>query len=212
MQRFRDEGIYVLAGLGGTTEDEVSTKAWTYSHQLRYFAVADSLGKFSNLLGFWLMGNDRYLPVTKAAVRDLKEHFRAAGYRQIPIGSISLTSISLQLSTYMRCDAQDTSVDFLYYYAYTLCPPFPLAYLEESMDALVSFKPEIPTVVSARICKLEAMVDSKILLALNSENYTTTHSGGFLFQYFDDPDPFETSSISASAGYGRYRFHTFESL
>lgn len=185
MQQFRDAGIYILAGLSGTTEDEVQLQGWTYLLEQRFINLADSLAKYSNLLGFWIMGNAIYFPLIKAAIRDLKEHGRTAGYRSIPIGGGALTLTTVGMLDYLRCQSLDTSVDFQFFLGYNLCPPFSLSQFEEGMNVLASSKPDIPIILTAGACGWDDLVNSNVLLDMNSENYTTIHSGGYVVNYFD---------------------------
>jgi hypothetical protein len=187
MQKLRDAGIYVLVNPGGTTENDSDNRGWNYPLQRRYTAVANSLAKYSNVLGFWLMGKIEFLPFTKAAARDLKDHLQVSGYRQIPIGFGGLDSATLQLSEFLRCGAHNSSIDFFFYNVYSSCSLS--SQTEENLERLTSFRPDLPIFIWGKVCDPVILADSKILLSANSENYTAVHSGSMLFSYFDQNGP-----------------------
>jgi hypothetical protein len=98
MQAFGSSGIYVLPLLsyhidGAYRVNQKIAFGVDYTLLERYIKMIDGLSVYPNLIGFMMDVNDhRYdeigkLPVTKAFLRDVKEHIRRGGAREIPIGA-----------------------------------------------------------------------------------------------------------------------------
>jgi hypothetical protein len=187
LSKFQDAGIYVLVNLESPSAALASTETWDHAMYQRYTRIINSLAKFSNVLGFWILGVPQAQPLLRAAVRDIKQYMRDTGHRAIPIGAWTPAPSVFYLTDYLTCGEDSTALDFLLYgLAYDrICPQF-VPRMREDLDALISIRPSVPLFVMANACNVSVLVDSNILLSTYSDNYTAIHSGGCLFPYFDN--------------------------
>lgn len=132
MEELAAAGIYVLAGLGGSKNENIigSSPAWDYGLYQRYQSVVDTFQNYTNVLGFFA-GNEvanttettAAMAFVKAAVRDTKAYIRQKGYRDIPVGYATNDNAEIrdQLADYLNCgDANDTA-DFQGLNLYSWC-------------------------------------------------------------------------------------------
>jgi hypothetical protein len=113
MEAFADAGIYVLVSLfpydllKSDVDATWDTTAYNYS-----IATIDTMGKYTNLLGFYApffglyTQPDPELLIVKAVVRDAKAYIASKEMCQIPVGSLTHTSES-------DSNFSDGSLDFL---------------------------------------------------------------------------------------------------
>jgi 1,3-beta-glucanosyltransferase GAS1 len=195
MTKLRDAGIYVLVHLGGNGEEDNVTGKWDYPLQRRCTTILNSLGRFPNVLGFWIMSDAQSLPFTKAAVRDLKAYLQVSGHRAIPVG-YAVEFEGFPLSNFLSCGEQSVSVDFLFYYLGGFC--LDISRIREELEQLISVPVHVPSFVINNPCNTATQADSKILVSAYSDNYTAVHSGAVFFSYFD-------ARSSASTRAGRHR-------
>jgi len=119
MNALADAGIYVFATLGtpGNSVGLSSLVRWDEDMLNQYTAVVDSLANFTNTLAFsigalWLPVEETLVYV-KAAIRDVKQHMRERGHRDIPLGWISLDGSTDTESTYEYLTCGEDRPDFL---------------------------------------------------------------------------------------------------
>jgi hypothetical protein len=112
MRQLQQAGIYVIPGLASPSEIIFKTKSWDYILQNRFIQVLESLHKFENVIGYFLVGSPDTLPFVKAAVRELKTHIRQRGIRNIPIGYIGADRGTASIGDYLSCGEPNTIIDF----------------------------------------------------------------------------------------------------
>ncbi|KAF2677041.1 carbohydrate-binding module family 43 protein [Lentithecium fluviatile CBS 122367] len=95
MKLLSDAGIYVVADVTGAAYDiDAYNPRWHEGLLNSYTQVVDSLASFTNLLALSVggfMSDEDQLTFVKAATRDVKQHIREKGLREIPIGWVSIT-------------------------------------------------------------------------------------------------------------------------
>jgi 1,3-beta-glucanosyltransferase GAS1 len=188
MNQLRDAGIYVILNLGGKLGTESRTFRWEYPLADRFKTIVAEFAPFPNVLGFRIVGSlPKFIPFTKAAVRDLKGYLKTENRREIPFGFDSFEGIpnDPQLYEQLSCGGKDVAVDFLFF-----SPDFEdclnVSSLRDAMDRVKLTRSPLPLVLAGSACSMEPEVDRKLLLSAYSENYLATHSGISLFGYFDN--------------------------
>jgi 1,3-beta-glucanosyltransferase GAS1 len=124
MQAFEKAGIYVIAILSlyidaGYRVHEALVVTTDYTLYDRFVKVIDALIVHSNLMGFMVDLNDhrsdyqQKLPISKALIRDVKEHLRRSGHENIPVGAIgSNVGKSSLIPNFMSCGESQMAADF----------------------------------------------------------------------------------------------------
>jgi hypothetical protein len=186
MKMLQDNGIFVLVNLGGKLPDEHQTDKWDSTLLDRFTATVEEFAKYPNTLGFRLWNvATKSLPFTKRALKDLKDYMRVSELRNVPIGYGSYLGNNEPLNQYLNCDGGlENSIDFLLYGTNIGCAN--VSQIRNDMDVLKSTKTSLPLFMANTVCKMQAAAENKLLETVYSNNYTAVHSGGVLFNYFDN--------------------------
>ena len=124
MRAFERAGIRVIAILGtfidgGSRVNQTLVVASGYTLYDRFVKVIDELVVYSNLMGFMMNLYDyrtdfrQRLPITKAFIRDVKQHLVQSGHENIPVGAYgSNPGKSSLIPEYTRCGEPEMAADF----------------------------------------------------------------------------------------------------
>ncbi|KAF2663362.1 hypothetical protein BT63DRAFT_125653 [Microthyrium microscopicum] len=188
MYKLRDAGIYVLLNLGNKAGTESRTFRWEYPLADRFKTIVSEFATFSNVLGFRIVGSiPKFIPLTRAAVRDLKDHLRITKQRDVPFGFDSFEEFPSDHQIYeqLSCGAQNAAVDFLF------CSPnfegcLNVSSLEDAVNRVASIQSPLPVVLAGTACDEGPEADKKLLISAYSGKQLAIHSGISLFSYFDN--------------------------
>jgi len=209
MKAFADANIYVLANLN---QDFIWAKSndgqWNTSGFDQFTRAIDLLSPYTNTLGFVIsdptLGNAKYWPFQKAAVRDAKQYMQNKRYRDIPVGFTidgpdRLTGEELVLAEidFMTCDQHRADLlAFMPSYGGNNCQlddnAEPLKY---GMPGKIYTRTQIPTFIAQYGCSTDRFNEK-----LDKRNYTIVQSfynkggsevlsGAIAYEYFQRENP-----------------------
>ncbi|KAL6941911.1 hypothetical protein ACO0QE_003072 [Hanseniaspora vineae] len=213
MDAFAKKGIYVLFDL---SEPDVSiareAPTWDITIFERYKSVVDSVGSYTNTLGFFA-GNEVTTDKTntqassfvKASIRDIKKHIREHKNmpRKIPVGYSSNDDPDVrdQLAAYFVCDADNNNnVDFFGINMYEWCGYSSYVgsgYRERTLE----FKNyPVPVFFSEFGCNEVRPRPFTEVEALFSPLMTKVWSGGLVYMYFEEKNQYGVVSVDSENG------------
>ncbi|SCU80548.1 LAMI_0B02894g1_1 [Lachancea mirantina] len=198
MEKLVNSGIYVLIDL---SEPDLSISRgqpnWNVETFERYKKVVDCMQGYSNVLGFFAgnevtndITNTDASPFVKASIRDIKEHIRNQGYRQIPVGYSTNDDIDTRqnLADYFVCG--ESSVDFYGINMYEWCG-YSSYGSSGYQERTAEFKDyPVPIFFSEFGCNLVKPRPFTEIEALYGKHMSKVWSGGLVYMYFEEENDY----------------------
>lgn len=206
MQMLQDAGIYVIADLSepGTSINR-NSPSWDLSLYQRYTSVIDTLGNYTNTLGFFA-GNEVTSNTTntaasafvKAAVRDMKAYISAQGYRPMGIGYATNDDADTRdpLSSYFDCGDTQSRVDFYGVNMYEWCGQSSYQSSGYAQRTQEFSDYTVPVFLSEYGCNQPSPRVFTEVQAIYSSPMDTVWSGGIVYEYFQETNNYGLVSVS----------------
>jgi 1,3-beta-glucanosyltransferase GAS1 len=206
MKALDDAGIYVIADLSSPAEAiNRANPQWTTDLYQRYTSVIQSLGNYTNVIGFFA-GNEVTNNVTytasaafvKAAVRDCKAYIKQnniGGGRWLGVGYATNDDQDSRdnIAKYFNCGDASESVDFYGYNIYEWCgqQTFQTSGYQDRTQFFQNWN--VPVFFAEYGCQTQGGAAKRIFQetgALYSSDMNKVWSGGIVYEYFEETNDY----------------------
>ncbi|KAJ2560703.1 1 3-beta-glucanosyltransferase gel4, partial [Coemansia sp. RSA 1836] len=210
MSMLSDAGIYVMLDLSTPTET-INRDTPTYDVDLLgyYQRKVDAFAKYDNVFAF-LAGNEvtnaynntGASAYVKAALRDVKSYIKSKRLA-IPVGYATNddADIRWQLQTYFDCGSVSDRADFYGINLYEWCGPTATFESSGYANVVKNFTDwDVPVLLTEYGCNIIKPRTFPEIAAIYGPKMTDSFSGGFVYEYVQEPNNYGLVEVSGSSG------------
>ncbi|KAJ2494089.1 1 3-beta-glucanosyltransferase gel4 [Coemansia sp. RSA 2050] len=210
MSMLSDAGIYVMLDLSTPTET-INRDTPSYDVDLLgyYQRKVDAFSKYDNIFAF-LAGNEvtnaynntGASAYVKAALRDVKSYIKSK-HLTIPVGYATNddADIRWQLQTYFDCGSISDRADFYGINLYEWCGPSATFESSGYANVVKNFTNwDVPVLLTEYGCNAIKPRTFPEIAAIYGSNMTSSFSGGFVYEYVEEPNEYGLVKVSGSTG------------